>query len=101
MEYFLSIVLTFAQQQTPEDEPKSNHNLPYVNILSDASIENVVYDGVKLCESKSKENVQLMQSKNANNDDKVIVTTARPATVISNFPSQSNGNYMTKEERYV
>lgn len=49
--------------------------------------------------SKSKENILLPQKSSKNDNHSVIVTTARPATVISNSSSQSNESFLSKEER--
>lgn len=59
----------------------------------------------KSVKTRSKENISSAQkpiSKNGCAANSVIVTTARPATVISNSStSQLKDNFLSKEERFV
>lgn len=53
-----------------------------------------------MAKSKVKENMPLAQKSSKSGANSVIVTTARPATVISNNAmSQPKENFLTKEER--
>lgn len=65
----------------------------FLNIANDVRVENTPCEDLKV-----KENVPLIQ-KNSKTDNTVILTTARPATVISNSSSRSNESYTSKEER--